>query len=1791
MLTAAQEQHIAVLDLVEEKVLDVFEKIEEKTTNKEISTQIIDTQEEIQLLIEQQQEAIQQTETLAEVSAIMQETKERIILKTYDAITDHDSVGDSIRVPGWVQEQEEAIAVALDQIVEPTTITLQIKTDSSPVLVKQAFMKYDTITINELFSTDDIHYLEVSFPKDWLIAQELFSEVEEGSLPDTILGYHVVKPEVYTIGQINLWSEQVAYLRGAQRFQSPLYIEALSNATIAKVHVWVIDTGIDRTHPDLAGAISQTIPWYDFVNDDTDPMDDHQHGTHVAWVIAAQANGSGVVGINPAIELVPLKICTKTGYCPSYAISNAIRYAADHGIEVLNMSLWGAWTLVNNPTCAAISYATEHLSIVVAAAGNANTNAVWFIPAACPQTITVGAVDSTLKRASFSNYGTEVNISAPGVGIYSTLTNGKWWFLDGTSMATPYISAVVATVRAIAWPMSTSEMQTRLLNHTLPVTFESDKPIGPFLDYPSLMQSLSIPSNTVLCWTNPCFWTTAWSGVVAVAEQTGTWITVQSNTTPLIQNWLTISYSSVWLHVKESLTITIEWGKSWYLFTKWSEKFWLGNRVNTTVSTNEGNKVKTTITLLGLQPWTTELLIQDIYTNKEVRLPITVTENILITKVGEKIWLNNGSFWNLWTITFSWNNGHLVKTQDGWWFYQEYTVKKSGIIYMTVAISNTYENKTQYMVYEIRSSADPITADTSLLSLKVGRYANDIKIGGGAPPYTVKKWSTNLGFWMKSSDITLASANGWSEIVFSDTETSPEQSMVIGAVTIPCETADCKEPIGDDVEIRDLFAYDESQVQEGLDIANTVFSFAVLPLTPGVSFVTVSDADGSTLTIPVSIEPADLAIKLNNQVWWYYNNTAYNYEIKSVTSSHPGIVAVTYSSQTYIATAKANGYATLTFAIYNKTEQRNQTMQIQVIAWSPQALEFTWTKTEVTVWETVELQIKGGMWPYKITKTNENVALGFGSDTAPISVAWGLKQVASIQLPQKWDALPATTLPALSSLIHTTPDGAVVNLIDPEELSGSSEIYVQGIMPINAPITVEGIHTVRIMWLQPWATTITVTDADGISRQLPITVTPKKMMIDAADHKTVLLSTITHPWRWDVKQITSTTFSVKPRTDRGIIFLKGQFIASGSLSVHIYNRHESKKQTLVYETEVIWPTYEQYLKAIEQAIARAQAQSWAKKSSITASDLINAGLDPCYSVNSCAAYRAKTNPGWGKIVEQQIAEDKSVVTVSKNSFSMSAGQMTVIDVTRHSENTLTLQYDPTKLIVKKYTWPGKLQATATISETDTWSSDDRFGGEIYEVVDAPSDMYILNNWLHDGNILYEQYVVMGKPWNTDLVVSSKYNKTINIHIYYADKVYTIQKWKTIPSKINDMPLVSVYEDNASIVDNRIYYEATDNNWNQTATSINDSIVIKANNYGQTVLHWEFNTNKQFENNGILQVLDIKVKVPDPFVTPSLHAIEHTPTVEEGYLWWIYFEAQWSYISAWIEHSDFLYGDFIDDTIEKNTDDGDHIYTAFIYNPEGGSKYIRPYLKDNTWKKRYNTNVGDNWRIHISFWSSLYSNTESGAYIQALPILPLIYVLNIWLVWLMINNCQDNWWVSTTCLADIGLTIMPWAWIGKWTKFAYATVQPIKKWILKFASESWITSLAQQLWKSIDDMVLKAVGRIWWKTISEISEKIIWRSTKFNSEWKYINNAIPKLTTPEATEIAIELWYTKTSLQSYNWAAIYYNATAANHLKYISPDLTSHIWGVWKWWYKYEDILNKITRSWTYNADLSILLWK
>lgn len=486
-----QEAAIHTFDILEDKITSYIAKKEDTPLYTEIKEQLEDTQEEIADFIDQQQEDIQDAASTQQINDIVEETKRRIVLKTVDGLTDHDALEETIQVEGDEDQKEQAIETAIESMQHKHQTIILIRTKSSFAEVEKIFHLFDaSVGLTSLFQDEKGHTIEVRIGEDSIIQQDILEEIDQWVLPDTLLGFPVVKPEIYEIGTIDIIWEQIPKTRWVEFFKAHKLQSQFRQ--LPKVTVWVVDTWIDPTHPDLKAQLSRTIPWYDFVNKDADPRDDHIHGTHVAWTIAAAANGRWIMWVNTNIELVPLKICTARGYCPSYAIYNAVKYAADKGVDVLNMSLWWRGTIVHNTTCQAIDYATKKGTIIVAAAGNANMNVIHSIPWACPNTITVWAIDANKKRASFSNYGTRVDVSAPGVGIYSTVPHGWYKSLNGTSMAAPHIAAIVAAITAKHPTYTTAHIKTTLKNNSMPVTHESHKPIGPTIDLMKLMENIGI---------------------------------------------------------------------------------------------------------------------------------------------------------------------------------------------------------------------------------------------------------------------------------------------------------------------------------------------------------------------------------------------------------------------------------------------------------------------------------------------------------------------------------------------------------------------------------------------------------------------------------------------------------------------------------------------------------------------------------------------------------------------------------------------------------------------------------------------------------------------------------------------------------------------------------------------------------------------------------------------------------------------------------------------------------------------------------------------------------------------------------------------------------------------------------------------------------------------------------------------------------------------------------------------------------------------------------------------------
>ena len=223
--------------------------------------------------------------------------------------------------------------------------------------------------------------------------------------------------------------------------------------------VAVLDTGVKKGGPD---GLNHVIDGYDFYYGDSDPTDRIGHGTFVAGTIAqATDNGRGVAGVAPGASILPVKVLGDNGYGDMAAIANGITWATDQGADVINMSLGGPYA--SETQRRACDYAYDRGVVLVAASGNEFAKSVGY-PAGFDTVIAVGASRVDGSRASYSNTGSGMELTAPG-GDYSkddngdgyadgvlqeTFENGGWTytFYEGTSMAAPHVAAAAAMLKS-----------------------------------------------------------------------------------------------------------------------------------------------------------------------------------------------------------------------------------------------------------------------------------------------------------------------------------------------------------------------------------------------------------------------------------------------------------------------------------------------------------------------------------------------------------------------------------------------------------------------------------------------------------------------------------------------------------------------------------------------------------------------------------------------------------------------------------------------------------------------------------------------------------------------------------------------------------------------------------------------------------------------------------------------------------------------------------------------------------------------------------------------------------------------------------------------------------------------------------------------------------------------------------------------------------------------------------------------------------------------------------------------
>jgi subtilisin family serine protease len=209
---------------------------------------------------------------------------------------------------------------------------------------------------------------------------------------------------------------------------------------------WVIDSGIDLTHPDLNVDASRSMSFLSNENKGNwqSPTDESGHGTHVAGIIAAKNNSFGVVGVAAGATVISLRVFDATNTGDASLVIDALDYIALHGKagDVVNLSLGSdAFQALDD----AVKRTAAKGIFISIAAGNDAEDCKWSSPARvnAPNVYTISAADSLNRMASFSNFGVPVDFAAPGKQILSTYKNGQYAWLSGTSMAAPHVAGIL----------------------------------------------------------------------------------------------------------------------------------------------------------------------------------------------------------------------------------------------------------------------------------------------------------------------------------------------------------------------------------------------------------------------------------------------------------------------------------------------------------------------------------------------------------------------------------------------------------------------------------------------------------------------------------------------------------------------------------------------------------------------------------------------------------------------------------------------------------------------------------------------------------------------------------------------------------------------------------------------------------------------------------------------------------------------------------------------------------------------------------------------------------------------------------------------------------------------------------------------------------------------------------------------------------------------------------------------------------------------------------------------------
>ncbi|MBP5491846.1 MAG: DUF4214 domain-containing protein [Clostridiales bacterium] len=368
------------------------------------------------------------------------------------------------KVSATSNDKDEDITFSLEDEAEHTAGKLIVSTKNSDLNSYADALEDAALSIRKIDVSFNDHLYAVEYDSS-LSAEEIMEAYEQ--IPD--LEYCQYE-YIYTLdlpednaNKGETKGYQVAQIRAVDAW------DYLATVTYSKVRVAVVDQGVDYTHPDLEGFMNLDLCWDAYYEEPLSSKGINSHGTHVAGIITAKNSGASdtVRGVaaghnNDIVELMSVNVFPSgQGSTPSEPIIRGVDYATTHGAQVINLSLGGSgYDLAYHQ---AIATAYENNITVVCAAGNDNSKS-FHRPSDFPESISVIALDyftetATNPKASYSNYGAEKDVAAPGTSVYSTVPGGSYGTKSGTSMACPAASAVAAMIRAVNPALNPTEVK------------------------------------------------------------------------------------------------------------------------------------------------------------------------------------------------------------------------------------------------------------------------------------------------------------------------------------------------------------------------------------------------------------------------------------------------------------------------------------------------------------------------------------------------------------------------------------------------------------------------------------------------------------------------------------------------------------------------------------------------------------------------------------------------------------------------------------------------------------------------------------------------------------------------------------------------------------------------------------------------------------------------------------------------------------------------------------------------------------------------------------------------------------------------------------------------------------------------------------------------------------------------------------------------------------------------------------------------------------------------------------